>query len=208
MAIHTDLPIHKTSCELLGVAIDAAKHMPRDFKSNLGVEIRKECIAIVLLIARANAAKEKVPHIERLLEHVDVLQIVIRVCHEKRLVSNQIFADAIQLMGSIGRQAGGWKKSASSPVSQLVFAILKIDAYTSSATGKQLVAGIGVPNPSGESRQQAGRLFCAWCVPMGGRAGGAARLAGARPVRQLPFRSSTLIGVRAGRFNTVSGTRT
>lgn len=116
MAIHTDLPIHKTSCDLLGVAIEAAKHMPRDFKSTLGVEIRKECIAIVLLIARANATKDKVPHIERLLERVDVLQIVIRVCHEKRLVSNRIFADAIELMGSIGRQAGGWKKSASSPV--------------------------------------------------------------------------------------------
>ncbi|MGB8422240.1 four helix bundle protein [Paraburkholderia sp.] len=116
MAIHTDLPIHKTSCDLLGVAIEAAKHMPRDFKSTLGVEIRKECIAIVLLIARANATKDKVPHIERLLERVDVLQIVMRVCHEKRLVSPKIFADSIELIGSIGRQAGGWKKSASSPV--------------------------------------------------------------------------------------------
>jgi hypothetical protein len=117
--IHTDLPIHKTSCDLLGVAIEAAKHMPRDFKSTLGVEIRKECVSLVVRIARANAAIEKVPHIERMLESIEILNVLMRVSRDKRLISNKIYADAVELTSSIGKQAGGWKKkSASSLVSQ------------------------------------------------------------------------------------------
>jgi hypothetical protein len=119
MAIHSDLPIHKASCDLLSVAIDATKHMPRDFKSSIGSEIRKQCVEMMLSIMRANKAAEKAPHLDQLLENVEVFNLLIRVCRDKHLVSTKLYASAIELTGSIGRQAGGWRKSsASSLVSQ------------------------------------------------------------------------------------------
>jgi hypothetical protein len=50
MALHTDLTIHKTAYDLFDAIMDLAKNMPRDFKALIGAELRKECIAILVLI--------------------------------------------------------------------------------------------------------------------------------------------------------------
>lgn len=59
MAMHTDLPIHKVAFDLLSLATDVTRNIPRDFKAGLGAKVRDECIEIMVLIARANAAKDK-----------------------------------------------------------------------------------------------------------------------------------------------------
>ena len=82
MAIHTDLSIHKSCCDLLGVSIEATKHMPRDFKSSLGADIRKLCISMILSVMRANKTlnASKVTHIDQVLEDVEVFNDLFRVC--------------------------------------------------------------------------------------------------------------------------------
>ena len=118
MAIHTDLSIHKSCCDLLGVSMEATKHMPRDFKSSIGTEIRKLCISMILSVMRANKTlnASKVTHIDQVLEDVEVFNDLFRVCRDMRMVSTKVYARATEITGSIGRQAGGWRKSASSPV--------------------------------------------------------------------------------------------
>jgi hypothetical protein len=119
MAIHTDLSIHKSCCDLLGVSMEATKHMPRDFKSSLGADIRKLCISMILSVMRANKTlnESKVTHIDQVLEDVEVFNDLFRVCRDMHMVSTKLYAKATEITGSIGRQAGGWrKKSASSPV--------------------------------------------------------------------------------------------
>ena len=54
MANHTDLPISKVAYDLLVVATDLTKNMPRDFKASIGKEIRDECVRLTVLIFRAN----------------------------------------------------------------------------------------------------------------------------------------------------------
>jgi hypothetical protein len=111
MALHTELNIHKTARELFAVSIEASKDMRRDFKHILGTEIRKECVAIVLRIIRANAAEDKVPHIGQLLESVEVINTLMQACLDAKLISPAIYGKAIGLTTSIGRQAGGWRKA-------------------------------------------------------------------------------------------------
>ena len=67
MALHTELEIYKAAYGLLGVATDYVKNMPRSIKPILGGRMNKLCIRLVLLIARANAARDKVPLINKLL---------------------------------------------------------------------------------------------------------------------------------------------
>lgn len=118
MALHHELPIYKAAYDLLGLAVDLTRNIPRDFKRSLGDKARDECVEIMTLIFRANVAREKVPHIEELLERIDVLNLMFRVFVDRRLISKSQYASAIQLTGSIGKQAGGWKKhSAASPAS-------------------------------------------------------------------------------------------
>lgn len=63
MAMHTDLPIHKVAFDLLSLATDVTRNIPRDFKAGLGAKVRDECIEVMVLIARANAARDKQQHL-------------------------------------------------------------------------------------------------------------------------------------------------
>lgn len=117
MALHSQLPIYKVAYDLLSVATDVTRNMPRDYKTSIGGRIRDECVDLVVLIFRANIARNKVPHLEDLLERLQVAELLFRLSRDKRFISIGQYAHAIELTNSIGKQANGWRKaSAASPV--------------------------------------------------------------------------------------------
>lgn len=117
MALHTELPIYKVAYDLLGVTTDLVRNMPRDFKQSIGVKLRDECVEIVVLIFKANCALEKTTHLDLLIEHLQVSELLLRLSRDKRLISTKGYACAIELTKAIGKQAGGWRRSSKSPVS-------------------------------------------------------------------------------------------
>ena len=117
MALHTALPIYKVSYYLLDIITDLAKNMPRDFKASIGGKLRDECVEIVVLIFRANVAREKSLHLDSLIERLQVTELLLRLSRDKHLISTGQYARAIELTNSVGKQAGGWKRAAVSPAS-------------------------------------------------------------------------------------------
>ena len=117
MALHTTLNIHKVAYDLFDAIMDLAKNMPRDFKASIGGKLRDECIEILVLIFRANVASEKAPHLISLIERLQVCELLLRLSRDKRLISTGQYARAIELTGSIGKQANGWRRSATSSAS-------------------------------------------------------------------------------------------
>lgn len=110
MALHTQLPIYKVTYDLLTMITMATKNMPRDFKAQIGGEIRKECVALVLLVYRANSATNKYPFLTELLERLQVAELLIRLSVDMHLISEGHYAKAISLTDQIGKQANGWRK--------------------------------------------------------------------------------------------------
>lgn len=117
MALHTELPIYKVAYDLLDAITDLAKNMPRDFKQSIGGKLRDEGVEIVTLIFRANCAREKAPHLEKLIERLQVAELLLRLSRDKRLISTGQYAKAIEITNKVGKQAGGWRRSAMSPAS-------------------------------------------------------------------------------------------
>ncbi len=117
MALHTNLPIYKVAYDLLGTILDLAKNMPRDYKVLIGAKLRDECMEITGLIYRANVAHEKAPHLSELIERLQLTEVLLRLSRDKRLISTGQYAKAIELTNSVGKQAGGWRRSALSPAS-------------------------------------------------------------------------------------------
>jgi hypothetical protein len=115
MATHTNLPIYKVAYDLLNAVTDLVKNMPRDFKKSIGTKISEECVEIVVLIFRANCAREKAPHLSDLIERLQVCELLLRLSRDKRLISTGQYASTITLTNSVGKQANGWRRSASSP---------------------------------------------------------------------------------------------
>jgi hypothetical protein len=111
MGMHTDLPIHKAAFDLLSMATDITRNIPRDFKAGLGAKVRDECIEVMVLIARANAEKDKRPHLGSLVERIQVIEFLLRLFKEKRFISIPQHAAAILVTTSIGKQANAWNRS-------------------------------------------------------------------------------------------------
>lgn len=111
MALHTKLPIYKVAYDLLSIATDLVRNMPRDVKGVIGDRLRDLCLELVLLILRANCATDKVPYLETLIERLSETELLLRLCQDKRFISKDQYAEAVSLTNSVGKQANGWKKS-------------------------------------------------------------------------------------------------
>lgn len=121
MAIYKELSIYKSAYELLVQAAQITKNYPRDFKKSIGDKVRDECVAIIVLIFKANTAYNKIPHIESLLEHLQVVELLLRLSRDMRFISIGQYSKVIEITDEIGKQSTGWKKqqlSAPSPVAE------------------------------------------------------------------------------------------
>ena len=112
MAIHTQLPIYREAYRLFDVVMDLSKNMPRDFKQSIGSKLRDECIEILVLIFRANTMRDRAGYLLDLIERLQVAELLLRLSRDKRLISTKQYAAAAELTTSIGKQANGWRRSA------------------------------------------------------------------------------------------------
>ena len=114
MSLHQSLPIHRTGVALLALAIKAQEQMPRGVKRMLGDKVTGHCVEMLDLMALANATKhaERADYVRQLLAHQRAAEVLLRVSLDSRHISVKLWAQATQLLQSIGRQGGGWLKSA------------------------------------------------------------------------------------------------
>jgi hypothetical protein len=117
MVMHTELDIYKAAYELLSLATDLTQNIRRDIKASLGRKISDECVDLLVIIARANAAKDKTPHLTEMIERAQVVDFLLRVLKDKGFITVKQLTPAMKLIASIGKQANGWKKYTASPAS-------------------------------------------------------------------------------------------
>ena len=117
MSLHTDLPIYKKGCDLVQLAFNVQQQMPRSFKRTLGEKITVHCTDMLDLMAMANATRgaDRADYIRELLKLQHTTTVLLRVCHDMRFISPKVWAESVQLLGSIGKQGGGWLKTVKAP---------------------------------------------------------------------------------------------
>ena len=111
MAQYKHLPIYHLTYEILQRVVKATKEFPRDFKFTLGQKMKDEVIEMVVLIYRANSTENKSTVIESLLERLQVLELLVRLCHDFKIMSTKHYASIVEMTESLGKQAQGWKKA-------------------------------------------------------------------------------------------------
>ena len=112
MALYSELPIYKHGCDLLSLALDVQTQMPRMFKRSLGEKIHTLCVDMLEAMAMANASRggARVQQLDMLLQHLRATTAMLRVSHDKRLISSKLWAQSVELLDVVGSQAGGWRK--------------------------------------------------------------------------------------------------
>lgn len=111
MGLHTDTQLYSVCFELIGVAGDAIFNMRRDAKRLYGDRIFDACIAMDLHLRDANIADDKAPHQMALLRELEVVELLARVCRDRRYLPIGDYTKVIQCTQSIGRQTNGWRRS-------------------------------------------------------------------------------------------------
>lgn len=113
MALYSELNIYQHGCQLLALAVDVQTQMPRTFKRSLGEKIHGKCMDMLEAIAMANAARdaERVAQLDILLQLLRATTALLRVSSDHRppLISNKLWSESVELLDSIGAQAGGWR---------------------------------------------------------------------------------------------------
>ena len=107
-----ELPIYRVTYQLLEKVTQFARNFPRDMRLSLAGRLQEESVELVLNVYRANTARQGRREIlGRILERVQVLELILRLCRDMRLISIKQHASVIELTDQIGRQAYGWPKS-------------------------------------------------------------------------------------------------
>jgi len=108
MAQYKHLKVYQTTYELLKLVTEKTKHFPKDFKYSLGDKIRNEVIELVVFIYKANSVRDKIDHLLRILERLQVVEMLILLCRDMHIINVKGYADLAVLTDSIGRQVQGW----------------------------------------------------------------------------------------------------
>ena len=111
MAQYEHLPIYKHTYDLLLRIMTATKNFPREYKYTLGQKLKDEVIELVVLIYRANSVQDRQSHISAILERVQVVQLMIRLAHDMKILPRRHYAALAEITDTLARQAGGWLKS-------------------------------------------------------------------------------------------------
>ena len=112
MAQYQHLPIYKVTYELLQQITKVTKDFPRDYKHSLGAKLREEVVDLVVFIYKANSfLRERAHFVALILERMQVIELLVRLSNDMRLINIKAFSETVALTDSIGRQARGWLKT-------------------------------------------------------------------------------------------------
>lgn len=108
MAKYLHLPLYQTAYKLMLELLYTTKNYPKEFKYSIGEKIQNNVIEIIIDIYKANSARNKIIHIKDILEKVQVVDLLLRISFDMKILSMEKYSDYIEKTASISKQANGW----------------------------------------------------------------------------------------------------
>jgi len=111
MATYDNLPVYKSSYDLLLLVFEVIKHFKKEYKYTLWDIIKREIINLISNIYKANRKKDKTKNIILSREKVELLRLYFRLWKDLKIISLKKFIDINVLLESISKQLTAWEKS-------------------------------------------------------------------------------------------------
>lgn len=111
MALSEELPVFKTTYDLLEQLVSLAKDLPKFFRYSIGTRMVDLCLDMLAQIYRANMkqASRQDALTDLLVSHRQLLML-LRVCYHQKAFSTGRYAELMKLTDSIGRQVTAWRQ--------------------------------------------------------------------------------------------------
>ena len=111
MTTYDNLPVYKSSYDLLLLIFELVKNFTKEYKYTLWDIIKREIINMISNIYKANRKKQKTKNIILAREKVEVLRLYFRLWKDLKIISLKQFIDINILLESISKQLTAWEKS-------------------------------------------------------------------------------------------------
>ena len=111
MATYDNLPVYKESYDLLVELFKFTKEFSREYKYTLGESIKKEVVAMITNIYRANATQERrAARIGAARENVEVIRLFLRLLRDLHQVNLKTFVFLNMKVESVSKQLAAWQR--------------------------------------------------------------------------------------------------
>jgi hypothetical protein len=111
MGLYYSLKVFRDIYQLILKIFEYTKSFPREYRYTLGQDIKRDAIALVRSIYRANKVKIKTEYLEVFLDDFEILKLEIRLCVDLKILPIKNQAELSVLMDSIGKQITGWRNA-------------------------------------------------------------------------------------------------
>lgn len=112
MTLYQDLPVYRTSYELLLLVYSIVKQFTRDYKYTLWDKIKNQMIELVTTIYKANSSqKKRIYNISKAREQVEVLRLYFRLSNDLQIIGRKKFIELNQYIESVSKQLYAWEQS-------------------------------------------------------------------------------------------------
>lgn len=111
MALFTQLPIYKSTYELLHQLVSMLKDLPRDNRYTLGQDLQHMTMQLIVLIYRASRSGHKVGIIMRMREVLLQVQVYIRLLCDIKSISRGRYIALAAHTADMSKQLAAWEKS-------------------------------------------------------------------------------------------------
>jgi hypothetical protein len=115
-SLYENLPVYKKALDVAVYFEEVVRNFSRYHKYTVGSELRDLSKRILLLVALANTREKRKEMLKEVLERLEELKILIRVCKEiKAFRSFNSYEFAIRSVSEVAKQCEGWLRSQNPP---------------------------------------------------------------------------------------------
>jgi hypothetical protein len=105
-----DLPVIQKTYDLIKWYVPILNGLPRNYRFTLGDRVIVGLYNLMEGLIQARYSQNKLPQLEALNSHLDILRHQTRLLHEFDLMAVDRYEYAGQLLHGIGTELGGWIK--------------------------------------------------------------------------------------------------
>jgi hypothetical protein len=110
MATYDNLPVYKTSYDMLLELFQVANNFSRDYKFTIGEQIKKETMEMMLCIYRANKSFEgRKSRIGEAREKVETIRVSLRILKDLKQLNLKKFISLNEKIESVSKQLSLWE---------------------------------------------------------------------------------------------------
>ena len=111
MALYSDLPVYKSTYDLLVAIFSFTKDFNKVYKYTVGESLKKETIELLTLIYRSNVKRDKKDVLQEARERIEVIRLFIRLMKDMQQISIKQFVQINTSVENVSKQLTGWQKA-------------------------------------------------------------------------------------------------